>query len=1125
MKIQKNGISLIILVITIIVIIILAGSVILSLSQNNPISQASKATYLSDLKNFQTELELYQSTQFANNLGSYNPALLQADNDSVTYNGIIDTSITMNDIIPSVTQSSKYSGQFQVIAGKLIYGGLDTTKQDWTREAGLEVVIIGEPKITILAPLPQLAERGTNIVYTVKFSSNVALTTVNLTDKVEVLDAVGVALTVQPVISIGAVSGTATDTARQVDITITTSDLANGTYKLKIKPGVVTNSSSISNTIDTISLIEFDIVDNVPPANPTMVASVAGWTNGNVSVTISYSTDSVTKEYSTNGTTWSAYTIPVVVTSNSTVYARGKDIATNESGVATLTVANIDKIVPIVAATNGSSTTSSVTVTAVASDAGGSTLNAASYQYSKDNGTTWTAVTNATSYTFSSITTGTYQCKVKVADNALNTTTSSSVAISTTGLGTIALVASPTGWTNGNVTVTITYPTEVVTKQYSTNGTTWNTYTAPVVVTTNNTTVYAKGLDAGGNQTTQATLTVSNIDKIVPVITASNGGTTTSSVTVTAVASDAGGSTLNAASYQYSKDNGTTWTAVTNATSYTFSSITTGTYQCKVKVADNALNTTTSSAVAISTTGLGTIALVASPTGWTNGNVTVTITYPTEVVTKQYSTDGTTWNTYTAAVVVTTNSTVYAKGLDAGGNQTTQATLTVANIDKTVPVVAATNGGTTTSSVTVTAVASDTSGSGVVAASYQYSKDNGATWTTSSSATSYTFSTLLAGTYQCKVKVVDNAGNTTTSSAVALTTISLGAVTLVASPTAWTNGNVSVTVTYPTAIVTKQYSTNGTTWFTYTVPVVISTNNTTVYAKGLDAGGNQTTQATLTVSNIDKVTPVVSFTDELKVNINTVIDATFLKNNTTITDNVSTIGQINIVNIQVLNSSATIVGNTLSGYDLYNINYGVSDTAGNVTNVSRTIITKPIGSINLTNILPDPSFELGSAYWYNMGGESIRVTERAYSGSYSFRVYSNLAQNWPRYNYDNYNIQGKAIYARLYAYKTSNTINPGITFVTTATTEEWPTQSFEYPNYWEMGPINQWNVMSVSIPNAQYRYLKIMVAQTNQNATGYVWFDGLMVIDLNATFGSNVPTIKWMDKMIPYFDVTGTFSW
>ncbi|MEG2236004.1 MAG: hypothetical protein RR144_06205, partial [Clostridia bacterium] len=44
---NKAGISLIILVVTIIVIIILVGTVILSLTNNNPINEANEATFKS----------------------------------------------------------------------------------------------------------------------------------------------------------------------------------------------------------------------------------------------------------------------------------------------------------------------------------------------------------------------------------------------------------------------------------------------------------------------------------------------------------------------------------------------------------------------------------------------------------------------------------------------------------------------------------------------------------------------------------------------------------------------------------------------------------------------------------------------------------------------------------------------------------------------------------------------------------------------------------------------------------------------------------------------------------------------------------------------------------------------
>jgi len=63
---KKHGISLIVLVITIIVIIILAGAVILSLSTNNPIASANKATCLSDIANFKSSVALDYASQFGN---------------------------------------------------------------------------------------------------------------------------------------------------------------------------------------------------------------------------------------------------------------------------------------------------------------------------------------------------------------------------------------------------------------------------------------------------------------------------------------------------------------------------------------------------------------------------------------------------------------------------------------------------------------------------------------------------------------------------------------------------------------------------------------------------------------------------------------------------------------------------------------------------------------------------------------------------------------------------------------------------------------------------------------------------------------------------------------------------
>ena len=143
----KFGISLIVLVITIIVIIILAGSVILSLSTNNPISQASKAAYSSDLNNFKDELELYKLKQYSDANGRYDSALLQADATSVTYNGVVDNSKTINDIITSLGTSTKYNGQFVIVNGELMFQGSDLQQQEWANEIGVETLVLNQSVI------------------------------------------------------------------------------------------------------------------------------------------------------------------------------------------------------------------------------------------------------------------------------------------------------------------------------------------------------------------------------------------------------------------------------------------------------------------------------------------------------------------------------------------------------------------------------------------------------------------------------------------------------------------------------------------------------------------------------------------------------------------------------------------------------------------------------------------------------------------------------------------------------------------------------------------------------------------------------------------------------------------
>lgn len=81
------------------------------------------------------------------------------------------------------------------------------------------------------------------------------------------------------------------------------------------------------------------------------------------------------------------------------------------------------------------------------------------------------------------------------------------------------LVADITTPTNTDVTVSITYPIEAVNKEFKmgANGT-WTPYTAPIVLSVNDT-VYARGWDRAGRSSNITNLIISNIDKVAPTLT------------------------------------------------------------------------------------------------------------------------------------------------------------------------------------------------------------------------------------------------------------------------------------------------------------------------------------------------------------------------------------------------------------------------------------------------------------------------------------------------------------------------------------------------------------------------------------------------------------------------------
>jgi hypothetical protein len=132
---KKTGISLIVLVITIIVIIIISGSVVLSLSKNNPIEQASEATFKTELNNIQEEYQAYFSTNMLNSAGSFNSSTLYANETALEFNTKVGATGNIHTVLPSMDDSLK--GKIKIVRGKIVFSSLIESERQWAHDFGM----------------------------------------------------------------------------------------------------------------------------------------------------------------------------------------------------------------------------------------------------------------------------------------------------------------------------------------------------------------------------------------------------------------------------------------------------------------------------------------------------------------------------------------------------------------------------------------------------------------------------------------------------------------------------------------------------------------------------------------------------------------------------------------------------------------------------------------------------------------------------------------------------------------------------------------------------------------------------------------------------------------------------
>ena len=246
----------------------------------------------------------------------------------------------------------------------------------------------------------------------------------------------------------------------------------------------------------------------------------------------------------------------------------------------------------------------------------------------------------------------------------------------------------------------------------------------------------------------------------------------------------------------------------------------------------------------------------------------------------QYSIGENNWQNASSAnttIQVGVNGTVYARyysGTEGFGT----TSVTIQNIDKIGPNTFDLSTTKTTNSITVSGSTEDTGTTGCAAENYgirgyQFQLKDSAgsvitSWTTETTATSYTFNNLTQGTtYKVSMRAIDKAGNITEATnkdeSVTLSTTpdSSTAIGITYNPTTPTTGNVQVTFTNNSGqsglTLKYQIGSQTGTWTTYTGPVTMTTNGK-VYARLFDANNQYTNTATANVDNIDREKPVIS---------------------------------------------------------------------------------------------------------------------------------------------------------------------------------------------------------------------------------------------------------------------------
>ncbi len=773
-------------------------------------------------------------------------------------------------------------------------------------------------------------------------------------------------------------------------------------YQIKIKA-----TDKAGNERETGVVNEGAIQIPTGEGNITINATPTDWTKERVNVEITTELKEYTLQYSKDNSRWQDYTGVINVENNGeTVYARlwnGSEGGTSTSK----TIENIDKISPKEFIPEIRNTTSTITIVANAIDEEPTTISGKSgirgYKFSRDGGYSWTEEIANGIYSFSGLTSGSsYQIKVKAIDRAGNERETKIIDASTTqipgGEENIIINATPTYWTNESVSIDIQSKVEGYTVQYSTNGSNWQDYNGEFKISDNGTTIYARlydGTSSGG----VATKTISNIDRLSPNSFSPQIEVTTNTITIRANTNDRNATSTDGNSgirgYKFSNDNGYSYSSEQEYGTYTFNGLTSGTgYTIKVKAIDNAENEYETAGNYVYTKELPNpsekIQITKTPTNWTNGAVTVKMTNTATEYILQYSTDNISWKTYLSPIIVENNyETIYARLYEPNSQEATRSiSEQITNIDRLSPQIFTPTVTTGIDTIKVTANTTDreattTDGKSGVRG-YKFSNNSGMSWTTEQTSGTYTFGRLSPGTtYRIRVIAIDYAGNEMESYEVTGTTIEIPGgndIYINYSPSGWTNGNVTVTISAITSNYRLQYSKDGYYWYDYdSYSKVTMTENGPIYARLTD-GTNYGATQTANIGNIDRTAPTMTYSTSPSTG--TASQVTIYINATDNLSGISSVTNTTYGNItKVNNSTYTVTANGTYYFEAI-------DNAGN----------RSTTSVYISNVkLREP--KIGDYVKYVPDSSSYNLTT-SYSGYTTDQYLTTDDLNWRIYSMD-----------------------------------------------------------------------------------------------------------------------------